>query len=538
MASRTADFFENGTVSQFEWVLTKYDETLKAKADSKNSKADTLLKLDKWFQNELPKKIKSRGKEAHLTHDELVQTIKWKLARGKFRPRLKDMIQMNTPRVVKQETSKAFRNLFKRNDLEASVSALCNLKGVGPAMASAVLAAAAPEMAPFMADECLLSMPDIEGIDYTMKEYMKYVEKTRQCVERLNACSEGNTWTPHRVELAVWTHYVAYDLKPELLNDLPPRHQPSAIGINGEESSEDAAVSDTNGAGETNGLNGTATPVSEVSSVASESDSNSCPAPESLPETPPEASFAASESSFVASESAFVASAEPSSTAAGETSLTEMTTEKERTEAEAVEAVQENLSVEAVQENPPEEAVQENLPESVPSEEVTKETPSSAPVVVNEEAAPVEEVVKNVEVIPKEAVETAESKEPEAVGEKQENSEVKEDPPTNGVSTTEVTKESSDSESTNDSVPPQQQPSLQTNDTPAPQKIPPSDLPESLPPTKRPAEEDEEEAAAHQVKRMREDSEVVMEASQAAAVNEPVAMALSANPPVIHAGGD
>ena len=47
-------------------------------------------------------------------------------------------------------------------------------------------------MAPFMADECLLSMQDIEGIDYTMKEYMKYVEKTRQCVERLNASSEGN----------------------------------------------------------------------------------------------------------------------------------------------------------------------------------------------------------------------------------------------------------------------------------------------------------------------------------------------------------
>ena len=28
---------------------------------------------------------------------------------------------------------------------------------------SAVLAAGAPDMAPFMADECLLAMPDIEG---------------------------------------------------------------------------------------------------------------------------------------------------------------------------------------------------------------------------------------------------------------------------------------------------------------------------------------------------------------------------------------
>ena len=45
----------------------------------------------------------------------------------------------------------------------------------------------APELAPFMADECLLSMPEVEGIDYTMKEYIKLVEKTKECVERLNA---------------------------------------------------------------------------------------------------------------------------------------------------------------------------------------------------------------------------------------------------------------------------------------------------------------------------------------------------------------
>ena len=31
----------------------------------------------------------------------------------------------------------------------------------------------------------------------------------------------GGTWSPHKVELAVWTHYIANDLKPELLSDLP-----------------------------------------------------------------------------------------------------------------------------------------------------------------------------------------------------------------------------------------------------------------------------------------------------------------------------
>jgi hypothetical protein len=32
------------------------------------------------YQKELPKKIKERGKDAFLTHDEIVQCIKWKLA--------------------------------------------------------------------------------------------------------------------------------------------------------------------------------------------------------------------------------------------------------------------------------------------------------------------------------------------------------------------------------------------------------------------------------------------------------------------------
>lgn len=33
--------------------------------------------------------------------------------------------------------------------------------------------------------------------------------------------SNGKTWSPHRVELALWTHYVASELKPELLDGIP-----------------------------------------------------------------------------------------------------------------------------------------------------------------------------------------------------------------------------------------------------------------------------------------------------------------------------
>jgi len=85
------------------------------------------------------------------------------------------------------ETKKAFKKL---PNLEQAITALSNLKGVGTTMASALLAAASPENAPFMADECLMAIPEIEGIDYTTKEYLNFVQHIQNTVERLNKQSE------------------------------------------------------------------------------------------------------------------------------------------------------------------------------------------------------------------------------------------------------------------------------------------------------------------------------------------------------------
>lgn len=215
----TATFFAEGTASQFEHVLKLYPQALRLKADRKTKKPEELIKLDNWYQNELPKKIKSRGKDAHLNHEELVQTMKWKQIRGKFYPQLSYLVKVNTPRAVMAETKKAFKKL---PNLEQAITALSNLKGVGTTMASALLAAASPENAPFMADECLMAIPEIEGIDYTTKEYLNFVQHIQNTVERLNKqTSNGKTWNPHRVELALWTHFVASELKPELLDGIP-----------------------------------------------------------------------------------------------------------------------------------------------------------------------------------------------------------------------------------------------------------------------------------------------------------------------------
>ena len=38
-----------------------------------------------------------------------------------------------------------------------------------------------------MADECLWAMPDIDSLDYTMKEYMRFSAAVDECVERLKS---------------------------------------------------------------------------------------------------------------------------------------------------------------------------------------------------------------------------------------------------------------------------------------------------------------------------------------------------------------
>jgi len=140
----------------------------------------------------------------------------------------------------------------------------------------------APELAPFMADECLLSMPEVEGIDYTMKEYMKLVEKTKECVDRLNA--QGGDWNPHKVEMAVWSYYVLREHKPQVLEDLPGADTKTGPRVVTETSNGD--TEQTNGVTEDN-VNGTG----ESSENSTESNGN---APEDTAEpAPPQETAAA-----------------------------------------------------------------------------------------------------------------------------------------------------------------------------------------------------------------------------------------------------
>ncbi|XP_072022117.1 uncharacterized protein [Amphiura filiformis] len=207
-------FFMSASPTEWECVHNLYNKVLLAKALKINKPGGmkNLLDLDKWFQEELPTIIQGR-KEKYITHEEITKLMKWKISRGKFRPLLA-MVQTNSAELVESASKKAFKKL---PNVASAIKELTVLKAVGPATASAVLAAGAPEHAPFMADESMLAIPGLTPLQYTPSHYGRYAEQVKACVKRLNKEDSSSSWTAHKVELTLWTHYMANKLDPSLL---------------------------------------------------------------------------------------------------------------------------------------------------------------------------------------------------------------------------------------------------------------------------------------------------------------------------------
>ncbi|CAI7842108.1 unnamed protein product [Closterium sp. NIES-54] len=147
------------------------------------------------------------GGGAYVSKEELVSVMEWKLTRGKWRPRLLDFVKHLDPNVVQAASSRAFAALapyhtlttpggsgsgsgaHSEADVEASLKAavteLSTLKGVGAATASAVLAAFAPEIAPFMSDEAMVAaLGDCK--DYSLRRYLVFAKAMREKASGLN----------------------------------------------------------------------------------------------------------------------------------------------------------------------------------------------------------------------------------------------------------------------------------------------------------------------------------------------------------------
>jgi len=270
MANRndsTIQFFKKASPQQWSYLLTCYKDAVDAKAQLRTKKGgpEQYVKLDTWYQEALPKTLRDR-KELHLEYSELVDIMKWKLMRTKYKPAALDLVKTNTEKNVKATTLRAFKRMPKLDNALQALTA--GLKGIGTATASAILAAAFPDYAPYMAEECMESTPDVEAEDYTQAEYLKYAEHYQKFAQKLSESDPDAKWNPHKVELAIWSHYILRLHKPELLEKMPGQVESNGFD---EESNQGAEIE-----GGTNGVSSSCDEDSQQSNgTIGQEDSNS-----------------------------------------------------------------------------------------------------------------------------------------------------------------------------------------------------------------------------------------------------------------------
>lgn len=138
--------------SQWAKHLSAYPDSVKTRELSEN-KSD-LISLDDFVWSELGAQVNSASRSPpHITSAEYVRIVRWKLKRGKWRPRLQSMADAVDNNEVVAASTKAFAAL-KKGNLRDALKPFTELKGCGPATASAILAAVDVQV-PFMSDELL-----------------------------------------------------------------------------------------------------------------------------------------------------------------------------------------------------------------------------------------------------------------------------------------------------------------------------------------------------------------------------------------------
>ncbi len=127
--------------------------------------------------------------------------MSWKLARGTFRPSLMSLIRSNSTESVIEITKEALSALTNGDDKKSWIQALktvTRLRGVGPATATAILTLWTPTV-PFYSDEAGYVALGLSKLKYTEKEVLMYVERMRECADRLGVSASD-------LEVALFVH--------------------------------------------------------------------------------------------------------------------------------------------------------------------------------------------------------------------------------------------------------------------------------------------------------------------------------------------
>jgi hypothetical protein len=170
-------------------ALERYEAVIEAQG------VGSLPEHDRWYRVELPSAMLAR-EQPFVTHSELVRVTRWKMSRGAWRARNLSLVQGNAPELVEKTSREA---LGRIPEPTAPISILSKLAGVGPATASAIVAAAAPGQYPFLDELVAAQVPGLGPPAFTLRYYAQYAEALRQRAAQL-----GTDWSPADVERALW----------------------------------------------------------------------------------------------------------------------------------------------------------------------------------------------------------------------------------------------------------------------------------------------------------------------------------------------
>lgn len=192
MSDSSHDLWSAAEIPTWREALDRYPATIAAQG------VERLPELDRWYREELPRQIAGRSPR-HLLHDELVRLTEWKMARGEWRARNLVLVRGNGWDEVKATSQAALAEIPHPTK---PISRLATLAGVGPATASAVAAAVAPEHYPFFDELVAGQVPELGRVAWTLGYYARYATALRERAARLSP-----DWTPVMVERALWAHH-------------------------------------------------------------------------------------------------------------------------------------------------------------------------------------------------------------------------------------------------------------------------------------------------------------------------------------------
>jgi len=186
-----ADLWTSDAPERWRAELARYREVIEAQGVAR------LPELDAWYRDELPALIAARQKP-HVTHAEMVRVTEWKMARGVWRARNLALVRGNDAALVERTSAAALARIPHPSE---PIAIMSKLAGVGPATASAVVSAAAPDIYPFFDELVAAQIPGVGQVTFTPREYARYADALRDRAARL-----GGGWTSSDVERALWAH--------------------------------------------------------------------------------------------------------------------------------------------------------------------------------------------------------------------------------------------------------------------------------------------------------------------------------------------